>query len=220
MTTVDDAFVQGFPAVADADARILILGSMPGKASLHAAEYYAHPRNAFWPIIQELFAIDRQADYTTRLRLLRRQGIALWDVLQRCQRSSSLDSDIRSEGSISNDLATFLNMHPHIRHLFFNGSKAAQLYRQYQRRLCTSVDRAGSGVGKDSNVRSSSGNGISSNSGDISCLRLPSTSAANATRSFAQKLAAWQAVKTVLEMAADDKCKQSHRHVQITDKTW
>ena len=89
--------VHSFPAIADRKASRLILGTMPGKASLRAGQYYAHERNAFWSIIAALFGVPATAPYAERGAQLRAQGIALWDVLQSCSRESSLDADTWEE---------------------------------------------------------------------------------------------------------------------------
>jgi len=89
--------IASFPPVAAADARLLILGSIPGRESLRQRQYYAHPRNAFWPIIAEVFGAASDLPYDERLRLLTDHGIALWDVIGNCRRPTSLDSDIEPE---------------------------------------------------------------------------------------------------------------------------
>ena len=98
----------------DTAAIVLILGSMPGKASLAAGEYYAHPRNLFWPIMGELVGAHPGLPYEGRLRMLKSSGIALWDVLESCIRNSSLDSHIEEASVIPNDFDSFFQRHPNI----------------------------------------------------------------------------------------------------------
>ena len=80
----------GLPAVWQADAQILILGSLPGVASLKAAQYYAHPRNQFWPLLQQLFGIDARLPYEQRIAALQQQRLALWDLIGAAERRGSL----------------------------------------------------------------------------------------------------------------------------------
>jgi len=108
---------------------LLVLGSMPGNASLHEQQYYAHPRNAFWPIVCDVF--DSEAhDYTAKIALLKHQQIALWDVLKRCRRPGSLDADIQADSIVCNNFAAFLNKHNSIRRIAFNGKTAQRLFMQ------------------------------------------------------------------------------------------
>ncbi len=161
--------IHSFPPLAGRDAKVLILGSMPGQASLAARQYYAHPRNQFWLIMGTLFGFAANASYELRVQALTDAHIALWDVLRSCTRSGSLDTAIVDEKP--NDIPDFLRRHPDIRIVFLNGSKAEACYRRH---VQTRIDRP------------------------VSCLRLPSTSPAHAGRSFAEKLAAWQAVKEAI----------------------
>lgn len=121
--------LRSFPPVANADATLLILGSMPGKESLKQNQYYAHPQNSFWKIMGELVGADPQLPYEKRLHKLTEARIALWDVLASCERESSLDTHIRKEKA--NDFASFFAKHPHITHVFFNGAKAEQSFNKF-----------------------------------------------------------------------------------------
>lgn len=119
----------GFPPLVEAGCRILILGSMPGEKSLEQQEYYAHPRNLFWPLIAALGHEEMPATYGQKKALLAGLNIALWDVCDACIRQGSLDTAIVQE--IPNDLDRFLKEYPSIRTIAFNGRKAAALYRKY-----------------------------------------------------------------------------------------
>jgi len=122
--------VSSFPPVASRDATVLILGSMPGVASLEAQRYYAHPRNAFWPILGEVLGFDPELPYRERLRALQAGGVALWDVLARCVREGSLDSDIEADSIEVNDFAGLLRRCPGITGVLCNGGAAYQLFRR------------------------------------------------------------------------------------------
>ena len=163
--------VHSFPAIADRNASRLILGTMPGKASLRAGQYYAHERNAFWSIIAALFGVPATAPYAERGAQLRAQGIALWDVLQSCSRESSLDADIVAETAVPNRIAGFLHEHPGVRWVYFNGAAAESLYMRH--------------------VQPDLGEELR----DLSYIRLPSTSPANARLTPAAKLARWSVLK-------------------------
>lgn len=119
----------GFAPVVDARTRLLILGSLPGDASLKAAQYYAHPRNAFWPLIGGLLGEGLPAlDYEARLTRLKARGVGLWDVIASAERSGSLDAAIRSPEAA--DLVRLVDSLPHLRAVAFNGGLAARLGRR------------------------------------------------------------------------------------------
>lgn len=161
--------VRSFAPVAARDAEVLILGSMPGEASLAARRYYAHPQNAFWPVMGMLLGFEAQSPYALRLRALKSARIALWDVLRACRREGSLDADIAREDLAANDFAAFFRTHPRIRRVFFNGAKAEECFRRH--------------VAREPGVP---------------WQRLPSTSPAHAALSFDAKLQAWRAVGDAL----------------------
>jgi TDG/mug DNA glycosylase family protein len=117
---------KGFAPVVAAGARVLILGSLPGQRSLAADEYYAHPQNAFWPIMKEIYGFG--GDYASRCRSLTQHRIALWDVLQASVRPGSLDADIRQATAVVNDFQGFLARYPDIHTILFNGKKSEQMF--------------------------------------------------------------------------------------------
>lgn len=160
--------INSFAPIANPSARLLILGSIPSIASLEANQYYAHPRNAFWPIMSAIYAFDATLSYELRQNALRSAGVAVWDVLQTCVRTGSLDSSIQTGSRIPNDFSTFFKHHPHIRLIAFNGSEAERYFRKT---VMPTLNLDG-----------------------IKLIKLPSTSPAH-TISFKEKLAAWQAIK-------------------------
>ena len=162
--------VRSFPPIENVRARVLILGSMPGGASLAVGQYYAHPQNLFWPIMGVLLGARPGLSYVARTRLLKANGIALWDVLETCVREGSLDSAIEEATIAVNDFASFHRAHPRIERVFFNGAKAEASYRRYV------IPLLGSGAPA------------------VEYLRLPSTSPAHAALSFEKKRKAWEAV--------------------------
>ena len=121
----------GFPPVARSDARVLVLGSLPGQRSLQAQQYYAHPQNAFWRIMRELTGAD--GSYAQRCEILIEHGIALWDVLESSVRPGSMDADIRRGTEKANDFDSFFLNHTGILRVCFNGQKAARMFRELVR---------------------------------------------------------------------------------------
>lgn len=154
------------------DARLLILGSLPGQASLKAAQYYAHTRNQFWPLMQALFAIDSRLPYADRLLALQQQQVALWDLIQSAKRSGSLDSAIDPASVRLNDFACLLTQLPHLQAIWLNGGTAYRHWQQLSRQLTLPVG--------------------------LQVHALPSTSPAHASQSFAQKLQQWQQAADLL----------------------
>ncbi|MDO8910007.1 MAG: DNA-deoxyinosine glycosylase [Pseudohongiella sp.] len=159
--------IQSFPSLSRPDARVLILGSMPGNVSLAAFQYYAHPRNAFWRIMAELYNFDLAESYETRVQCLLNQKLAVWDVAQQCVRPGSLDSNIVGDSVVANDFSSFFSRHPDIQLVCLNGGKAAALYKKH---VVPEVKRAQ----------------------EIARQVLPSTSPAYAGASYGQKLDLWR----------------------------
>lgn len=161
---------QSFQPIVSEKSRVLILGSMPGSASLKVGQYYAQPRNTFWRIMGELFGAGPQLPYEQRVDRLRHAGIALWDSLHSCVRPGSLDASITEEEA--NDFADFFVKYPRINHIYFNGAKAEETFLRHV--LPSLPD--------DQHARA----------------RLPSTSAAHASMAFEAKVRAWSVVRNAL----------------------
>jgi hypoxanthine-DNA glycosylase len=123
--------VVSFPPVSDKNARVLILGSIPGEESLKKNQYYAHPCNSFWYIVLKMLNDGVEVDYDERKEILKENRIALWDVLKACVREGSLDSSIESSSIVTNDFESFYSEYPDIRYVFFNGAKAEKEYRNH-----------------------------------------------------------------------------------------
>src|SRR6516164_7504873 len=166
--------VQSFSPIVSQQSKLVILGSMPGEASLKAGQYYAHPRNAFWHIMGELFDAGPSLPYQERVAILQSIGVALWDSLQACIRRGSLDASIKEE--VANDFPALFAKYPNITHVFFNGSKAE---RSFLRHTTT--------LSEDRHV----------------FARLPSTSPAHAAMRLEAKVQAWSVVKKVLSSVVE-----------------
>lgn len=164
--------VQGFAPLMASGARIIVLGTMPGVASLRQQQYYAHPRNAFWPIAASVCGFDPQASYAARSEALVSSGIALWDVLQACERPGSLDANINLNSIVPNDFESFFRKNPGIVRVCFNGGKAAALYRRYVLPALTIAC-------------------------ELQYVELPSTSPAHAAMRREEKLAVWERALTI-----------------------
>jgi hypoxanthine-DNA glycosylase len=158
--------LHGLAPVVGEKARLLVLGSFPGVASLKAQQYYAHPRNQFWPMVSALWGLQgaqalQALPYAERLPIARAHGLAIWDVYAECERSGSLDSAI--EHAELNDLAGLIRRVPTLQAIAHNGSESAR------------------------HIKITSALGLP-------VFKLPSTSPAHASWSFDRKLAAWREV--------------------------
>ena len=161
----------GFDPIADLNARVIVLGSLPGRISLEQQQYYAQPHNAFWKIMGHLFGAQPNDPYQTRIATLKKCNIALWDVCASAYRPGSLDSAISLTTVKPNDIAGFLLLHRKIGVICFNGSKAEALYR---RLVIPHLSEAHQGLKYE---------------------LLPSTSAAHASMPIAEKLRRWSVVR-------------------------
>lgn len=163
----------GLPAQLDADCRVLVLGSMPGIASLQQAQYYAHPRNRFWPLMAVLCGVDGGAGYATRLQQMQAAGVGLWDVIGQCRRRGSLDADIVRGSEIANPVAALMATLPDLRLVACNGAAAHRAFVRFIQpalRLPSAVP----------------------------VLALPSTSPANAAASLQKLQQAWRPLADAL----------------------
>lgn len=123
------AIKYSFAPFADDGSLLLILGTLPGDESLRLQQYYGHPRNHFWPLIAALVGEELPTEFAARKQMLKRNHIALWDVIEGAERLGSSDAAIRN--LTANDFATFFEAHPRIRTVAFNGQKARDLFRRH-----------------------------------------------------------------------------------------
>ena len=151
--------------VIDNRSQCLILGSMPGAMSIQKQEYYANPGNDFWRIIYSVFDSEPDESYNDRVSFVKARGIALWDVLARCERSGSADSEI--EGGVPNDLTSLFNEHPSVRCVCFNGKKAHESFESL----------------------------VALDSSRLMLKRLPSSSSAYARKTIDEKVAVWRMIR-------------------------
>ena len=146
--------------------KLMIIGSMPSQRSLQQAQYYAHPRNAFWWLLSELLGFDLALSYPQRVNAVTQAGIAVWDVLKDCQRAGSLDSNIVRSSEQANDFAPMLAANPSLKLLAFNGAKAKQIFMRHQKHCLAEFN--------------------------LKWVQLPSSSPAHAATTRADKLRDWQ----------------------------
>ena len=166
----------GFAPVVNIDTRLLILGSMPGVASLAASAYYAHPRNGFWPIAAKYLAATHGLealpdDFDARYALLLQANCGLWDVLAEAQRKGSLDASIRSKSLQINDFSYLFEEFNRISHIALNGQAASKWFHRLVWPTLSIAQQQ-----------------------RLHCHTLPSTSPAHAAMSLPKKSQQWQAM--------------------------
>jgi len=164
------AFTQSFLPIIGTAPKILILGSSPGVISLKKQQYFAHPRNAFWPIMAELFDIDISLGYEHSIKQCEKLPLVIWDSLKQCERQGSLDSAIEKESVVVNDFAGLFAQYKEIRHVFCNGASSYQWFTRLALPTLSNAPKV---------------------------IKLPSTSPAHAAMSFEQKLKYWHYIKEV-----------------------
>ena len=165
--------VHSFEPIVGSNPRIVILGSMPGVVSLQAVQYYANPRNAFWAIIAELFGIDIDCSYQSRVDQISQLPLILWDTLKACHREGSLDSKILKQQIEANNIAGLAEQYSGLRAIAFNGAASEKYFNQLEKHRLPA-------------------------SHQLELIKLPSTSPANASMNFDQKLSAWRQLLTYL----------------------
>ncbi|HGM5919582.1 TPA: DNA-deoxyinosine glycosylase [Stenotrophomonas maltophilia] len=161
----------GLQAQVNVDCRVLLLGSMPGVASLQEQRYYVHPRNRFWPLLAEICGFDAGLPYAQRLQALNAAGIGLWDVIGQCERRGSLDADIVRGTEVPNALPSLIASLPELELIACNGAASMQAFQRWVLPRLEAPPRL---------------------------LALPSTSPANAAWSLPRLRLAWQPVADVL----------------------
>ena len=158
--------LSGFAPIVNRNAKLLILGSMPSVQSLSYQQYYAHPQNAFWYIMGQLYGAEPELEYNDRIKYLHKSDVAVWDVLKHCQRKGSLDANIEYEEV--NDFPGFFSQYPKLRKIGFNGQKAFQIFNQRVLKVMGDSFR------------------------HLELIQLPSTSPAMATLNKEQKCCRWK----------------------------
>jgi double-stranded uracil-DNA glycosylase len=152
-----------FPPILPAHPHTLILGTMPGIRSLQEGQYYAHPHNQFWQLMGDVYGAGPWLSYERRVDILKREGVAVWDVLQACEREGSLDSAIKNP--VINDFEGFYRDHPSIERVVFDSLTAEKLYKRLALPVVTKA---------------------------LDYRRVPSPSPAHARVSYEAKLALWR----------------------------
>jgi len=158
-----------FSALCNTNTKLLILGSLPGKKSIAEQQYYAHPRNALWPILCDWMQLPASMSYEQRIETALDRGIGFWDVVAQAERPGSLDSDIKSPSVHYNPIDQLIPSLPNLKCIILNGGAAMTLFK-----------RAGfNQEAKEMGVAS---------------IQLPSTSPAHASMTLEEKRVAWHSV--------------------------
>jgi len=160
--------LQGLPLESGCNTRVLILGSFPSPLSLEAGEYYANPRNQFWNIMEFHLGISKGLPYTEKMVGLKKNHIAMWDVIFSCERRGAMDNAIRN--ATENDIPLFLDANPAVNMVIANGTTAGRYLGKFRQDWRSQAN----------------------------VLILPSTSPANARTTFAEKLSAWAVMLEVI----------------------
>ena len=155
--------LKSFAPIINSETKILIIGTMPGEASLQAGEYYAHQRNLFWRFMADIFNNGAAfKTYKQKCACLLNNKIGLWDNLQYCERQGSLDMDIKN--ALPNDFEGLLQQYPNVGKIIFNGQKSAGFFKKFHPQLIKKIE----------------------------CIEVPSTSPANASIQLKNKFDRWK----------------------------
>ncbi|WP_457279529.1 DNA-deoxyinosine glycosylase [Polaromonas sp. P5_D5] len=180
----------GLAPLVSPGTRLLVLGSFPGAASLAAQQYYGHPQNHFWKILQAIWPDGPMgtgaSSYQIRSEWLLSKGLGLWDVYAACEREGSLDSNIRN--AVVNDLAGLKGLCPRLEAIAHNGGES------FKHSLVVKAALSAAGQPQGASTPSGGSEDTSVPSVGVQFYKLPSTSPANASWSFERKLAAWREV--------------------------
>ncbi len=169
------ATVLSFPPQIAKDCRVLLLGTVPSVRSLELQQSYGHAQNLFWPFMGEMFGAGPTLPYAERIARLHSRGVGIWDVLKQCERPGSLDSSIVRASEVPNDISELLQQYPSIRAVALNGGKAQQAFRRH---VIPTI--------------------AAERMSTLELLALPSTSPANASMKYSEKLELWRGILRLL----------------------
>ena len=195
MTDTGSKALEALPPLVSTTTKVLILGSFPGAASLRAQQYYGHPRNHFWPILQAIWPYEPmdtgQSSYENRSKWLLAHGLGVWDVYASCERDGSLDSNIRN--AVLNDFSTIKQMCPALLAIAHNGGESFRHSGHVMDSLRAPEEPARRGGLQEASAAPTGESELHEARGvEIHLYKLPSTSPANASWNFQRKLDAWR----------------------------